>query len=442
MLLVATATQAQKEVTIKTVPTDAEIYKVFSGGTAAKVGVGTYEFKLAKDEAYTFEVRKEGYASVQKTFMRIKEGQPIEKIELTERIVKINASPADAHIYANSADRGTSPQTITIPRGQSVTVQVKKPGFVTATHVYYNKEGQDEPEISRLFKLVERVVSIKVQPADAAIIVDDKKIGEGTADVIIPLDKCKEVKVEKRGFLAETVTYCNKESEVAPPISDNIRLKTILTEINTQPEDAAILIDGKEVAKGTYLLKVPEGKCTDVTIRREKYLPETRKICNQTDMQVPDAAYVLKLVQDEAYSESQESDKANVNFSIEVNPDLTEKDAWKVLNSIIQSYFDEVQTVDAATGYLRTNWVVARFNTKQKNSTVIRTRALVTTSSISPLKYNLKIQSEKSVDVDVTSGQNCSNPAVNRDECFEPWPRILRKYNDLISEIQRRLQAR
>ena len=452
LLFVSSALMAQKELIVTATPAGAELYRKLNNGGEVKLGANPATIKLEKDIPFIVEARLKGYVSVTKTYIRNdkefkteKAKNPNEKIELTDRIITINASPADCHIYSNGADRGKAPLDITIPKGQSITVEAKKSGYVTQTKTFYNKEGQDDPTASYLFKLDDRLVSLKALPSDATIYVDDKKKGDGNADIIIPKDKCVEVRVEHEGYVKETATYCNKESEAAPPLADQIRLKTRLVQLNTQPDDASIIIDGKEVGKGSFTLKLPEDKCTDVVIKREQYLPVTRRICNKTDMQVPELALALKLTQDESYSESEGSAKANNNFAIEVSPDLAEKDAWKILNSIVQTYFDEIENIDAATGYMRTNWVGATYNKASQKQTTIRTRLLITTASISPLKYNLKIQSESStvVDGDITdNSQECNKPPLTKDNCFSPWPRILRKYNELISEVQRRLQAR
>lgn len=443
---------AQKELVIRAVPPDAEIYRKLNNGGEVKLGVGSATIKLEKDVSYIVEVRKDGYLSAQKTYYRDdrqfkneKNKNPNEKIELTDRVVKINASPADCHIFANSADRGSGPVDILILKGQSINIEVRKSGYVTQSKTYYNKEGQDEPESSHLFKLEDRLVSLKVIPTDATIFVDDKKKGDGNADIIIPKEKCAEIRVERSGYVTETATYCNKENEPAPPLSDQIRLKTRLVQINPQPDDATIIVDGKEVGKGSYILKLPVDKCTDVIIKREQYISYKKTICNKEDMQIPELALAPKLNKDEAFGESEGSNMANKNFSIEVNPALTDKDAWKLLNSIIQTYFDEIESIDAATGYLRTNWVMAKYNVNSPKPTVVRTRVLITTASILPLKYNLKIQSESSLESDELTNQtqeNCVNPPVTKDNCFGPWPRLLRKYNELISEVQRRLQAK
>lgn len=435
---------AQKELTVTVVPPDADIYNV-SLSVPVKIGTGSVTLKLEKEKPVLLEARKDGYVSVQKTFLRKKDGDPNDVLELTDRVVQINASPADASIFIGGYERGKTPQTAIIKKGESVTVDIKKSGFVPLSKTYYNNTGHDVPEVSGFFKLEDRVVSVKTQPQDASIFVEDKKKGDGSAQIIIPKDKCVTVRVEKTGYMHNEVTYCNKESETVPPLNEEIKLKDRKIQINVMPEDAKIFIDGKEVAKGSYSVKVPAGKCSQVLVVKPSFVTERYELCNQPDAPQPEPSYAIKMKEDEAYQQSEESSIANKNFTIIIdNPAITPTDAWKKLNSIIQSRFEEIEVVDQASSYIKTNWVGKAFNKGSEFVSMIRTRVIVTGGG-STNTYNVKIQSEMSKpDSDCgragsnESGKSRLTPTM--DECFEPVDRILRKYSDLISEIQRRFK--
>ncbi len=439
---------AQKEVTVSVNPTDAEIYEISANGYAMKRGAGSIILKLEKDKAVTLEARKPGFVSEKKTFLRGKNGEPTATIELTQRSVQVNASPADAMILVNGAEIGRSSQTITIPKGVSITIDIKKPGFVTQSKTLYNKQGEEVPEITYLFKLEDRIVSVKADPQDASIFVDGKKKGEGTAQVIIPKDKCVVVKVEKQSFISNEVTYCNKELENSPPLVDVIRLKDRSIQINAIPEDARIFVDNKEVAKGNYNMKLNAGKCSELLVLKSGYVGYKLNLCNQSDATAPEGSYAIQLKEDEAYLQSEQSSIANKNFNLVIeNPSITAQDAWKKLVSIIQSYFDEIETVDFSTSYLKTNWVGKTFNLGSEFKSMIRTRVIITYGGEAN-KYNIKILSEitkpdsncaRSAN-DITSSSKSSSLTATNDECFEPVDRILRKYSDLISDIQRRFK--
>jgi hypothetical protein len=447
-LLISSLANAQKEVNVTAIPSDAEIFEISGNGIAIKKGVGTVMLKLDKDKAVTLEVRKSGFVSEKKTFLREKDGVPSATIELTQRVVQVNASPADAMILINGAEIGKSPKTISIEKGVSITIDIKKPGFVTQSKTLYNKQGEEVPEITYLFTLEDRIISIKADPQDATIMVDGKKRGEGTAQIIIPKDKCVVVKVEKQSFISNEVTYCNKELENVPPLTDLIKLKDRSIQINAMPEDSRIFIDGKEVSKGSYSMKLNAGKCSELLVLKSGYVGYKSTLCNQTDATPPEGNYTIQLKEDEAYLQSEQSSIANKNFNLIIeNSAITPLDAWKKLVSIIQSYFDEIETVDFSTSYLKTNWVGKTFNVGSDFKSMIRTRVIITYGGEAN-KYNIKILSEitksesncvKSAN-DFNSSSKSSSLTATNDECFEPVDRILRKYSDLISEIQRRFK--
>ena len=436
---------AQKELTINTIPSDADLYKI-EEGSEVKLAKGTYTIKLSRDKAVTIEARKDGFVTVRKTFLRSKEGQPIESIELNQRKVVINASPADANIYVNGADKGRSPVPVLIGKGESITLDIKKAGFVTQSKTLSNKSGQDVLDASYNFSLDDRIISLRTSPQDATIFVDDKKLKEGTAQVIIPKDKCVNVRVEKSGYVSNQVTYCNKESETIPPFNDEIQLKDRNVQINVTPEDAKIFVDNKEVGHGSVFVKVLQGQTKDVFVTKSSFVSERIQLCNQADCPSLDAVIPITLKNDEAYTASEENSNANKNFTIEVNPGITATDAWKKLCGIIYNYFDEIETADATTSYLKTNWIGVVFNKSSQFKSMIRTRVIVTGVSGNTLAYHIKIQSEISkVDSECVSGSdfkssNGNKLTVSRDDCFEPLDRLLRKYASLINEVQQRLK--
>jgi hypothetical protein len=126
---------------------------------------------------------------------------------------------------------------------------------------------------------------------------------------------------------------------------------------------------------------------------------------------------------DDAYDATEATDMANIDIEIKTNKPETE--AWKLISQIITSYFDIIEVTDRETGYLRTSWVVQTF----KQNT-IRTRMIVKLGNSDPLTYKVKLISEQS---------GMSQTSVKSDELFKEWDRILRKYKEIVNEIQTRL---
>jgi hypothetical protein len=77
------------------------------------------------------------------------------------------------------------------------------------------------------------------------------------------------------------------------------------------------------------------------------------------------------------------------------------------------------------TGYLRTSWQLKTF----KQNT-IRTRIIIKKGSSNPLSFKIKLISEES---------RRPLTSVKSDELYREWDRVLRKYKDIIQEMQSRL---
>lgn len=90
------------------------------------------------------------------------------------------------------------------------------------------------------------------------------------------------------------------------------------------------------------------------------------------------------------------------------------------------SEFDVLEVTDKETGYIRTAWEVQSFN----GESTIRTRVIVKMADSNPLKYMIKIASERADKV----------VSVKDDQEFEEWNRILKRYQYIIEEAQARLK--
>ncbi|MAE08204.1 MAG: hypothetical protein CL661_05530 [Bacteroidetes bacterium] len=60
-------------------------------------------------------------------------------------------------------------------------------------------------------------VQFSVSETDAEIYIDGKLMGKGNTEVLILSNSCVTVRIEKIGFLDETITFCNKKNSAAPP---------------------------------------------------------------------------------------------------------------------------------------------------------------------------------------------------------------------------------
>lgn len=60
-------------------------------------------------------------------------------------------------------------------------------------------------------------VQLSISETDAKIYIDGKLMGKGNTEVLILSNSCVTVRVEKIGYLIETITFCNKKNSAAPP---------------------------------------------------------------------------------------------------------------------------------------------------------------------------------------------------------------------------------
>lgn len=199
--------------------------------------------------------------------------------------------------------------------------------------------------------------------------------------------------------------------------------------ITVSEADAEIFVNGNKVGYSPHTLNMRNGDCAFVEVKKPGFITETRKWCIGLDRRgIPEPVgknHFIELKKDEAYNASAKTDNANIDFSVEVNKKLTEADSWKLANQIIKNYIDDIVQIDKETGYMITAWKVQIFPPK-----TIRTRIILKLSNSNPLAYKIKIESQYS---------EVEGVGVKDDEKFKEWDRVLKKYDNLISEFQTRL---
>lgn len=187
--------------------------------------------------------------------------------------------------------------------------------------------------------------------------------------------------------------------------------------------DVKIYIDGKLMGSGQIDIIVPSNACVTIKVEKIGFLLENITFCNKPNYAPPPKTYYLEMKKDDAFDASEATDMANIDMEIKTRK--PEIDAWKLISQIITSYFDVIEVTDRETGYLRTSWVLQTF----KQNTV-RTRLIIKLGSTDPLTYKIKLVSEQS---------GMPQTSVKSDELFKEWDRVLRKYKEVIHEIQTRL---
>ncbi len=431
--LVAAPAQAQlfgTTITIVADPATATIYRLkVQDNSLIQIGVGNAKIKLEKGDPNTIVVRQEGFREVRRSFPRDAEYKDKSfTIALTTRVVQLTTLPYDAAILVNGEAKGTKSLEVEVTEGQTTTIEVTKRGFATTKRVYRWDKGGDMPLTQDRIELVDRRVSVTASPTGVELVSNDTKIGDGDGDFVVKRGTCGTLTARKAGWIPVSREWCNKDGLPDPPIADRLVLAGRVVNV-TAPPGAKIFVNQKQAGVGSFPVQVPDGACVKVRVEQAAFVTYDREYCAQVNAPAPPMDDNVTLKQDDSYAASVASDQANVNVTIEVGKSYTEQQAWKLLSSIVLTYFDVLENSDSQTGYLRTAWQIKSWG--DNNEVVIRTRIIVKRSNDSPLRYTVKIVSERN---------KMAGVSVKEDENFISWDRLLNTYKDVIGEAQSRLK--
>jgi len=200
------------------------------------------------------------------------------------------------------------------------------------------------------------------------------------------------------------------------------------TKITTSEPDAQILINGQKVGSGSYTLKMDKKDCYNVRATKPGFLKYEITLCGKKGGPEAPKTHFFDMKKDDSEMASIQTDQANVDFEIAVNPDLSMDEAWKLVYLIVTDYFDAIEVSDKETSYLRTAWSVQSFS-----QNTIRTRLIIKLANASPLTFKVKLNSEFS---------GSARTSVKADELYRKWDRVLRKYENVIGDFSTRLQRK
>lgn len=437
-VLVAAPAEAQlfsTTISIVADPATANIYRLKTqDNSLVQIGVGNAKIKLEKGDPNTIVVRQEGFREVRRSFPRDAEYKDKSfTIALTTRVVQLTTLPYDASILVNGERKGQRSLEVEVTEGQTTTIEVTKPRFATTKRIYRWEKGGDMPPTADRIELVDRLVSITSSPDGVELLNNDTKIGDGDGDFVVKRGTCAKLVGRKAGWISKSQDWCNKDGQPEPPPTYRMELVGRVVNV-TAPEGAGIFVNNKQVGTGSFAVQVPEKQCVQVRVSQRGLLSAKREYCAKEGELEPPRDDNMPLKQDASFAASVSSDQANVNVTIEVGSRIKEDQAWRLLTSIVLSYFDVLENSDAQTGYLRTASQNKSWGENNANDSMVRTRIILKRASDSPLRYTVKIVSEKNKD-GLPDGWSSKD-----DENFFPWDRVLNTYKDVISEMQARLK--
>lgn len=193
--------------------------------------------------------------------------------------------------------------------------------------------------------------------------------------------------------------------------------------IHVVPETAKIFYNGHEVGNGSYEVKFSRNEdFVNLKFEAPGYIPRTVKLFKNN----PKKTISYELFVDEAEMNSMGAgdgvDLANKFFTITVKKGMTEDEVWKRLMNIAVTNFENVEVRDKAAGWIRTAWINSTFLYQ-----IVRTRLEIQLqfTGENELAYRVRISSE-------IADKDCGT----NNQCFTKYDRILKKYEQVISELQ------
>jgi hypothetical protein len=423
--------QAQNKIKISCNHDDAIISKVddASDATLTRLGIGSVDFKLEKDSKNKLLVTKEGYEPVYVEFPKTDKYEKEHLVLLENREVIIESDHEDAMIFSGDAHVGTKTAKIIIPKEESVTVFVNKSGYVTQKFEFHNKPDKESPPITQIVSLKDRIVNLENIPQGALVAVGDQEPLPNITKIEVPFGKCVEITISKEGYAEIKKEYCNiLGSNNQPPISQKVAMEDRVIKITVSPEDATIALNGKMEGFGNLEILINKGKCQRITVTKEGFITFSKNYCNQTNGESLPILEEVNLQEDEAFNVSLPSDKINTRLPLETKESLSSAEAWKILISIVTMEFDVLETVDFNAGYLITAWKHDSFNDQTFTA---RSRVIITNSGNT---------SENNYSIKMISQYGNGKPNELQDTDFKDWNRILKKYFDILDEIEMRIK--
>ncbi len=122
-------------------------------------------------------------------------------------------------------------------------------------------------------------VQLSVSQPDADIYIDGRQMGKGQVEVLILSNSCVTVRVEKVGFLTETITFCNKKNSAPPPKTHYIQLQaddaydaSIQTDIANIDIELKTTLEEKDAWKLLSMIITSYFDVIEVTDRETGYL--------------------------------------------------------------------------------------------------------------------------------------------------------------------------
>lgn len=204
--------------------------------------------------------------------------------------------------------------------------------------------------------------------------------------------------------------------------------KKIIKTVHVTPDKATIYLNGSEVGNGTYDIVFPKN-AEFVMLKFEcpGYLTKQVKLMRDN----PKTTISYRLREDEAILNSvgagEGVDMANKWMQVTCKKGLTEEKVWRRLMSVAVDNFENIEVRDKAAGWIKTAWKEVAFESGQTVRTRLEVRIVIGTDD-DELSYKIRVSSEIKED-----------PDCYGEQCYAKYSRVLRKFYDVLTDMQNSL---
>ena len=227
--------------------------------TGLEPGIYTVEVKMHGYEVWSKDVEIEGgRTKVITAALQMKTGH-----------ISLKSEPANARIFLDGKEVGTTPDVIRSTVSGSHEVELKLDGYeVWSKRV--NIIEDKEVSLSAVLRIKAGSLMIESEPPNAKIYLDGEEIGT-TPDIIRSIaPDTYEVEVRKDGYDVWS-EFVDVEADKEKVITAVLQIKTGSISVKSKPSNARIFLDGKEVGSTPDILKSIAPGSHEVEVRMDGY---------------------------------------------------------------------------------------------------------------------------------------------------------------------------
>lgn len=211
------------------------------------------------------------------------------------------------------------------------------------------------------------------------------------------------------------------------------------TAIVSKPPGANVAIDGANIGTTPIRYKFDFGRTPTSVVSAAKEGYENYQLAvDEKSPALRNGALTLVLHVDEAWKVTTASDAANNWLRVQVDPSLASDIVWQKLVDSVTSRYSSLEMVDAASGYMRSVYIIKKFP-HSEGYRWVRTRFICSISSKTPLVYKMKIESESFISKNDAAAGRITDP---QQQDWELYPRIFKEDQQLVDEITGRLSVK